>query len=326
MFPWTVPYICYLLTIYFEKEAERGEFMDFFTISTNVASAASASQFAEYMQRLTKGLHKGSISSGFVYMPEHARAEWSISLKPRKGSQSVWSKINLELANAVAEYVVDVKEPGIVRKILTKDYELDESEKQAIEAIYRRFLTAEEGQAEARNARIMLVEAAFLQMLEQQEALDLDGFITFRLKDYGLKLREIIDYAVEEFLLDKQYEDFIALLQYFVYFQEPLTPFIHVMHKQGSEFVILNEGLNQIEVSSGDVVMRLADQELQMENMIVSTLISLSPERILLHTCEPEALAIKTIRQIFGDRVELCLRCPQCKDFLQETRQRDQVK
>jgi len=300
--------------------------MDFFTISTNVASAASASQFAEYMQRLTQGLHKGSASSEFAYMPERSRAVWSISSKPKKGIQSTWSKIMHELAHTVAQYVVDIKEPGMVRRILTKDYELDESEKQAVLAIYDRLLTAEEGQAEARKARIMLIEAAFLEMLEQQEFIDLDGFVMFRLQNYGLKLREMIDYAVEEFLLDKQYEDFIALLQYFVYFQEPLTPFIHVMHKQGSEFVVLNEGFTQIEVSSGDVVMRLADQELQMENMIVSTLISLSPERILLHTCEPEALAIKTIRQIFGDRVELCLSCPECKDFPQEARQRDQVK
>lgn len=302
--------------------------MDFFTISTNVESAVSANQFADYLKRLTKSLHKGSVKSDFVYMPKRSRAEWSISLRPKKkGAQAEEhsKKIMDELARVIAEYVVDVREPGIVRKILTKDYELDESEKQAVEAICHRFLGMEEGQAEARKARVMLVWTAFREMIEGQSSLDLDGFVTFRLQDYGMKLREMVDYAVEEFLLDKQYEDFIGLLQYFVYFQEPLTPFIHVMHKRGSEFVIFNEGLKQIEASSGDVVMRMADQELLMEDVIVSTLISLSPERILLHTRDPEALAITTIRRIFGDRVQLCLRCPQCKDFHQGTRQRDQV-
>ncbi|WP_055109004.1 putative sporulation protein YtxC [Paenibacillus ihumii] len=301
--------------------------MDFFTIGTNVESAASANQFAGYMRRLTKGLHKGSVTSDFAYLPSCGRAEWSIRLTTGKGAKPVQtgSKIPDELARAVAEYVVDVREPGIVRKILTKDYELDESEKQAVEDICSRFLGMDEGQAEARKARIMLVEAAFRQMLDEHASIDLDGFVTFRLQDYGMKLREMVDYAVEEFLLDKQYEDFIGLLQYFVYFQEPLTPFIHLMHRRGSEFVIMNEGLKQIEASSGDVIMRLADQEMQMEDVIVSTLISLSPERILLHTRDPEALAIKTIQRIFGQRVQLCLRCPKCKDFMQGTRQRDQV-
>lgn len=299
--------------------------MDFFSISTNVESAVSANQFANYMQRLAKSLHKGSIKSDFVYQPKYSRVEWSMSLRPKKGTQSE-AQILDDIALVVAEYVVDVREPGIIRKILMKDYELNESEKQAVEAICHRFLGMEEGQAEARKARLMLIEAAFRQMLAgQQRTVDLDGFITFRLQNYGMKLREMVDYAVEEFLLDKQYEDFIELLQYFVYFQEPLTPFIHVMHKRGSEFIILNEGFKQIEASSGDVVMRMADQELQMEDVIVSTLISLSPERILLHTRDPEALAITTIKRIFGDRVQLCLRCPKCKDFHQGTRQRDQV-
>ncbi|MNJ29830.1 putative sporulation protein YtxC [Paenibacillus bouchesdurhonensis] len=302
--------------------------MDFFTIGTNVGSAVLANQFGNYMKRLTKSLHKASVKSDFVYMPKHSRVEWSMSLRPKKGAQSEErnSKIMDDIALVVAEYVVDVREPGIIRKILTKDYELNESEKQAVEAICHKFLGMEEGQAEARKARLMLIETAFHEMIEgQQRTLDLDGFITFRLQNYGMKLREMVDYAVEEFLLDKQYEDFIELLQYFVYFQEPLTPFIHVMHKRGSEFIILNERLKQIEASSGDVVMRMADQELQMEDVIVSTLISLSPERILLHTRDPEALAITTIRRIFGERVQLCLRCPQCKEFHQGTRQRDLV-
>ncbi|AZK48195.1 putative sporulation protein YtxC [Paenibacillus lentus] len=299
--------------------------MEFFLIGTNVESAESANQFGNYMQRLTKSLHNGSVKSEIIYLPKYSRVEWSMSLRPKKGAQSE-AKIMDDIALAVAEYVVDVREPGIIRRILTKNYELNENEKQAVEAICRKFLTMEEGQAEARKARLMLIEAAFRQMLEgQQSTFDLDGFITFRLHNYGLKLREMVDYAVEEFLLDKQYEDFIELLQYFVHFQEPLTPFIHVMHKRGSEFIILNDRLKQIEASSGDVVMRMADQELQMEDVIVSTLISLSPERILLHTRDPEALAIKTIRRIFGERVQLCLRCPQCKDFHQSTRQRDLV-
>ncbi|WP_019638415.1 putative sporulation protein YtxC [Paenibacillus fonticola] len=301
--------------------------MDFFTISAKVESSVSANQFADYMKRLAPGLHKANIKAEFVYMPRRKRMEWNMSAKTAKGLHiNHYNQLMDELAQIVAEYVVDVKEPGIVGKILLKDYELADGEMQAIKSICCRFLGAEEEYAEARKARVSLVGSALRSVFGSLDALDLDGFISFRLQEYETRLRETVDFAVEEYLLDKQYEDFIGLLQYFVYFQEPLTPFIHVMHRQGGEFVLLNEGFKQIDSpASGDVVMRMADQEMQIEDVIVSTLISLSPERILLHTRDPEALAITTIRRIFGERVQLCLRCSHCKEFHQRIRQRDQV-
>ncbi|MNO74074.1 YtxC-like family protein [compost metagenome] len=155
--------------------------------------------------------------------------------------------------------------------------------------------------------------------------MNLDGFIRFRMRDYEDKLKEIVDYAVEEYLLDQQYEEFISLLQYFVYFQEPLTSLVHLMHKKDHEFSILNENFTPIKAPPiGGMVAHMADQELEMEDVVVSTLIALSPDRVLIHTLEPDTLIISTICRIFGDRVELCSDCPQCSLFHNEIRSRDQ--
>jgi trimethylamine:corrinoid methyltransferase-like protein len=71
------------------------------------------------------------------------------------------------------------------------------------------------------------------------------------------------------------------------------------------------------------VVARIADQELEMEDIVVSTLISLSPSRIVIHTRDPEVVIISTIRRIFGERVELCLLCPHCNLLHQGARHSD---
>ena len=55
--------------------------------------------------------------------------------------------------------------------------------------------------------------------------------MTFRLQSYEQELREMAEYAVDEFMLDQQYEEFVSLLKYFVYFQEPKMPLVHVIHK-----------------------------------------------------------------------------------------------
>ena len=69
------------------------------------------------------------------------------------------------------------------------------------------------------------------QCLNEAPELNLDGFMTFRLQSYEQELREMAEYAVDEFMLDQQYEEFVSLLKYFVYFQEPKMPLVHVIHK-----------------------------------------------------------------------------------------------
>ncbi len=56
---------------------------------------------------------------------------------------------------------------------------------------------------------------------ENTDSLILDGFVNFRLKDYMKDLEEIVDKAVDDFLMEREYKEFIRLLRYFVDIQEP---------------------------------------------------------------------------------------------------------
>ncbi|WP_018753081.1 putative sporulation protein YtxC [Paenibacillus sanguinis] len=299
--------------------------MDFFSVRINCASAEAEERFKNTMHEVVcslQHLHDLRVSVSFGT----ASGEWleavlaTDSSVPFEAGQDGNPLIDV-LARELANYLVEVEEPKRVLRIMRREYSFaSREEEQFIAEAVMSMLAAHPENGEW-GRRTSLIYRALYDYLLTSPQLQLSGFAAFRLKAYDTMLSEAIDLATDDYLHDQQYEEFISLLQYFVGLQETLTPLVHLMHKQGPEFSILNEQFAAIHVpDSGGVVARIADQEIQMEDVIVSTLISLSPERILLHTQEPDAQIIKTISRIFGERVELCLHCPHCQLFHQEVR------
>ena len=54
-------------------------------------------------------------------------------------------------------------------------------------------------------------------------------------------------FAVDEYVMDQQYQEFISLLKYFVRMQEVKLPIVHVLHKGGSEFALYDEQFRVLE-------------------------------------------------------------------------------
>lgn len=231
------------------------------------------------------------------------------------------------IAAGLADYILEQCEADLAGVLADRRYAFVEPNDRArAERFWLSFLNGDEaGDQLIRQRRRELVLNTLRSYLLESHYLDLSGFISFRLTLYKEMLQETIDLAMEEYLLDQQYEEFLQLLQYFVQFQEPLTPLVHLIHHGGQEFSIFNQSFSPIrESSSGMVVAKMGDLELEMEDQVVSTLISLSPDRILLHTVAPETTIISTIRTIFGNRVQLCQQCPHCNPVHTATGKRDQ--
>ncbi|RCX17414.1 putative sporulation protein YtxC [Fontibacillus phaseoli] len=301
--------------------------MDFFMLRADLKGIFSEQQFLDYLGNTGGAVHNDATPVYFGHSLNGTVMTFTISFAEPHFSPELRQMMMEDLARGMAAYIVDVREESIAMSIASKQYSFSsrEESRAAEQCCHKLLAGPEEGDQAARQRRKSGIYKVLKEYLQDNRYLDLDGFIAFRLPEYRDKLRETVENAMEEYLLDQQYEEFIHLLQYFVHFQEPLIPLIHLMHKEDHEFHILNEQFSKISVpSQGGVVAQIADQEMEMEDMIVSTLISLSPDRILIHTLEPEAQIILTIRRIFGDRVELCLHCPRCQLFHQEQFHRDQ--
>lgn len=318
-----LPYIPFGLTIYFGEEREGGKRMEFCVVSAVAGDKRDAARFYRHIRRKFNGLHREKSGVGLRFITDGGTVQAVF-----EGDESSYSfakrtiAVREKLSGAIAEYIIAEREAAIVRHLISKEYDFTNTEDQEMIAkSCLHLLSLEEEGVEARNRRIGQLGLHIRTFLEEHQELNIDGFIAFRMKEYKDLIRETIDYVVDEYLLDKQYEEFIGLLKYFVHFQESQIEVVHLMHTEGSEFTIFDDHMLPLEASVVEgVVARIADHELELEDVIVSSLISLSPGRIVIHTREPEVQIISTIRQIFGDRIQMCEYCPRCKAFLDGSR------
>jgi putative sporulation protein YtxC len=220
---------------------------------------------------------------------------------------------------ALSEYVLKEHENGIIRNIIVREYNYDlEEDIRKIEKYCMQML--DETYSDDRAARLKRkakMAEQFRAYLEENTYLNINGFVRFRLHDYIEELHEVVEYAIDEYLMEKQYQEFISLLKYFVYIQDAKIPAAHLMHKGENDFELLNERLEPIETKQMDgFVVEMVDKEISYEDMIVSTLITVSPQKVYIHTREPEMQVIKTIQQIFEERANLCTYCASCRPIL----------
>lgn len=236
-------------------------------------------------------------------------------------------------ALALAGYIVTELEPLLIKAIIRKQFHYeDPQEAEAIERYCRSLLEGTEfaeeeesspaGAEVDRQRRKQKVAAEIEAFLGENTRIHLDGFVTFRLASYWEELREITAYAIDEYVMDKQYQEFISLLKYFVRMQEVKLPIVHVLHKGGSEFALYDEHFELLDAAPADrIVVDMLESEMNMEDMIVSTLITVSPKQIVIHTRQPEIAVMRTLESIFENRVRLCVDCGHCGSYFGEGEQ-----
>ncbi|MCU6709862.1 putative sporulation protein YtxC [Paenibacillus sp. J5C_2022] len=231
-------------------------------------------------------------------------------------------------AGIIAEFVISELEPLLLSSIIRKKYSSNPTiESSVIEKYCHDLLFGSEWDGlgkrfhDADRARRKSKIADELhQYLQMDTGLNLKGFLTFRMASYRSELAEIVEYAMDEYVLDKQYQEFISLLKYFVQLQETKIPLVHLLHKGGHDFVMYNESFKLIDPKpQGDrIVAEMLETEMNIEDMVISSLISASPKHINIHTRLPEMGVIRTIETIFDGRVTVCVGCSACSRSLDE--------
>ncbi|MGB9804669.1 putative sporulation protein YtxC [Desulfofundulus sp.] len=155
-----------------------------------------------------------------------------------------------------------------------------------------------------------------LDFLRQNDQIIVEGFIRFRLKDYVEQLEQAVERAVDDFLMEREYQEFIQLLKYFVEIQESRVELVHVLKLPGGAFRLLDEQKQILKVDYlENLFMDLTEGEITYEDMLISTLITLAPKQIIIHNpdCEQKNTVMETINLIFLGRVRECTDCPLCR-------------
>ncbi|MBT2754495.1 putative sporulation protein YtxC [Mesobacillus foraminis] len=134
-----------------------------------------------------------------------------------------------------------------------------------------------------------------------------DSFVMFRLKPFLDVLRSFVEIAIDEYKLEQDYQMFIQTLREFLCGRTPLHEHVHV--KLDNETVFFNSDFMEIkrsELVKGIDRKLLGNHPVYVDSVTIAPLLSMAPSTIYLYTDEPEQPLVRTIGNIFEERVKLC--------------------
>ncbi|KUO76054.1 MAG: hypothetical protein APF77_09590 [Clostridia bacterium BRH_c25] len=163
-----------------------------------------------------------------------------------------------------------------------------------------------------RRSRIL---RSILEYLEAENEFNIDGFVNFRLNLYINELNETIERALEIFVAEREYNEFIKLLRYFVEIQECKIEAVHLFQSKDGRYLLYDENKNRISSEYFDELRsEILDETINYDDLLISTMITISPKRITIHDIEAfkNKELIQTIMNVFTERITICSNCDMC--------------
>lgn len=221
------------------------------------------------------------------------------------------------LANALAETILLHWEKEHVRKVIKKKHQFVEDNGQLIISNALNYLNKGLGQVRGYrvNRKTKLV-SQILKCLDHSPVFEIEGFLDFRAQEYKNEVNKAVEFAINEYVVEKEYIEFIQLLKHFVDSQAPRLDCLHVGVTSRGKFLLYND--KEIEVTHQFLEDYQLDNvhELGYEDLLVSALIAVAPRLVTLHIrYEGYKDTLQTIRNVFGDRVCDCQGCSLCERF-----------
>lgn len=293
-------------------DTERGVKMDF-TISLPQANAFYATGLFHHLSQLPSRLDKIGIGCQVEEQSIGDRYFYLIQCKLKRRSQE--REIRREIAEQTAMFICTYFEENVIESIIHKHYPQYYSREIEQIKVHTNRLFQKNTHTYFRTAystRSEKISKGIFHYLRESRLLAVDGYVHFRLGNYRQALTRCVHDAVDQFLLDQEYQDFISLLKYFVSVQTSKIPLVHIMHKGAKEFELLDTEGKTLKLNDGGTLREIVEHSFSHEDLIVSTLLTIAPEKIILHTKYGEENIIRTLTQIFESRVVLCSGCSTC--------------
>jgi putative sporulation protein YtxC len=215
---------------------------------------------------------------------------YSISLAlPREKVEEKKDRLRLIIADTLSNMIMDDMQSIIVQRIIQNEYFYFERKDQ--DRILRDALAIMwGGRNPIVNAETIREQWRYriwdrlMDHLETNDELVFDGFITFRLKDFIGELEDAVERAVDDLLIENEYNEFIKLLQYFVEIQDPKMDEVHVLQQEDKRYVLLDSDFKVIHNEMLEQLAReITDKEISHDDLLISSLITIAPCKITIH-------------------------------------------
>mgnify|MGYP001861600352 FL=1 len=135
------------------------------------------------------------------------------------------------------------------------------------------------------------------------------------INDYLKILDNIVDLAVNKYIIEKEYKEFIQLLRIYVNSAEPKIEVLHLIYTNG-ESILLDKERNIIPMDRDmSNIKYLSDITFSSNDIALNTLLSMLPKQIEIHIIDKEDEFINTLKLIFENRIHICNDCNLCRTY-----------
>ncbi len=237
----------------------------------------------------------------------------------REKSLESYKVLKTYISNALADYIIRQYEERLISRIINSNFcyfntaEKKEILQRALNVIKNEDKTFINSLFQIRRRNVII--RRLLDYFDNSNSIMLDGFVNFRLKEYIKDLEEVVDKAVDDFLMDREYKEFIRLLRYFVDIQEPKIDTVHVIVGYDNRYILLDSSKKEITNECiQEYVNEITEGEINYDDLLVSSLITFAPRKVVIH-CSGQFRnreLMETIKNVFYGRVIVCQGCDIC--------------
>lgn len=230
--------------------------------------------------------------------------------------QETLKEIKDSVANELSHIIIDEYETILVNRLIDDNYAyLSTRDRDIIRRKVSEGLNGRVGDRSdlrdgaERSRRKSRVWAKLAEYLERENEIVLEGFITFRLKEYLEGLFDLVEDVAEDYLTEREYREFLRLLKHFMCRQKSRLPEVNVI-RSGNAYTLLDDKRMPVGGEVGEFLVKPPDgMDLGADDLIVSAVVTLAPDRVIWHGPKENSPCFDLIRDLFDDRVVFCSGC-----------------
>jgi putative sporulation protein YtxC len=207
------------------------------------------------------------------------------------------------------EFILKTKRDDWLRQILLEQFYYEDIDEQQhiLEIIYSIIDGENEELAEYIGEQFEEcgVKDAVIDLIQDSNiAFSFEAFVKFRLRGYLEKLLKYVEIAIDEYKMEQEYQVFIQTLREFLHSRHEKVDQLHLVYNE--EPIFFNEEFEEIKKAE---IARMIDRKLlsnhpvYVDSVTIAPLLSIAPKQIYLYTSNSEEPLIRTIKNIFEERV-----------------------
>ena len=218
------------------------------------------------------------------------------------------------LCNLINELIIKFYEEKIIKQLINYNYfYFEEYEKIKIFQNSLKIIQLDENK-EYIDINLKTIKE-IKKYIKDNKTINLDGFIYFRIKHYFNYLDNIVDTAVSQFVIEKEYTEFISLLRIYVETRKTDYNLLHLIYIN-RESILIDENKSIVSVTENIYNAKyLSDISFSSNDVALNTLLTLLPKKLEIHLIDEEDEFINTLKLIFQDRIAICRDCNICKTY-----------